>query len=67
MLILLAYPFGPELEVCCLGERHLHLYWLLPITKAEWKFKAEHGQDALEKRFVAHAIEFWDSQRPSVV
>ena len=49
MLISLPYPFGPELEVCCLRERHFHLYWVLPITKAEREFKAEHGQDALEE------------------
>jgi hypothetical protein len=67
MLVSLPYPFGPELEVCCLGERHSHLYWVLPITKAERGFKAEHGLEALEQRFDAHAIEFWDPQRPSVV
>ncbi len=67
MLISLPYPFGPELEVCCLGERDFHLYWVLPITKAEREFKAEHGLEALEQRFDAHAIEFWDPQRPSVV
>jgi len=67
MLVSLPYPFGPELEVCCLGERRLHLYWVLPITKAEREFKTEHGLEALEQRFDTHAIEFWDPHRPSVV
>jgi hypothetical protein len=65
MLISLPYPFGPELEVCCLGERELSFYWVLLITRAERDFKAEHGQEALEQRFNAQAIEFWDPRRPS--
>ena len=44
MLVSLPYPFGPGLEVCCLGEQNLRLSWLLPITKAEREFKAEHGR-----------------------
>ncbi len=67
MLVFLPYPFGPELEVCCLGEQRLHMYWLLPITKAEREYMADHGQEALEQRFDAQAIEFWEPQRPSVV
>ena len=67
MVISLPYPFGPEWEVCCLGERDLHMYWLLPITKAEQKFKAEHRQEALEERFDTHAVESWGPQRPAVV
>lgn len=67
MLISLPYPFGPKLEVCRLGERELSFYWVLPITRAERDFKAEHGQEALEQRFDAQAIEFWDPQRESVV
>jgi hypothetical protein len=39
----------------------------LPITKAEQEFKAKNGQEALEERFDAQAIDFWDAQRPSVL
>ena len=47
MLVSLPYPFGRPLEVCCLGDEHIHVFWLLPITRAERAFKAREGLEAL--------------------
>jgi len=67
LLVSRPYPFGPELEMCCLGERHMHLDWLLPITTAERVFKVERGQEALEQRFDACGLEYWKPSRASAV
>ena len=67
MLVSVPYPFGPELEVCKLAEGHLHFFWLLPITKAEREFKIREGQEALEQRFDARAVEYWKPDRDSAV
>jgi hypothetical protein len=67
LFICLPYPFGPELEVCRREGWDVRFLWLLPITSVEREFKIEHGQEALEQRFDAHAIEFWDPRRASVV
>jgi hypothetical protein len=51
-LVSLPYPFGPELEVCRLGDDGpVRFLWLLPITAAEKQFRHEHGLEALEQRF----------------
>lgn len=63
----LPYPFGPELEVCNLSDRHLRVLWLLPITAAEREFKVREGVEALEQRFDACALDYWDPDRASVV
>jgi Suppressor of fused protein (SUFU) len=34
-LVSLPYPFGPELQQCHVGDRHVDFLWLVPITKAE--------------------------------
>ena len=66
-LVSLPYPLGPGLEVCPTPQGHIHLLWLLPITKAERAFKVEHGQEALERRFDEAGIQYWDPKRASVV
>jgi hypothetical protein len=66
-LISLPYPFGPELQKCHVGDRHVDFLWLLPITKAERDFKAAHGQEALEQRFEADGLRYWDIDRSSVI
>ena len=66
-LVSLPYPFGPKLEVCNFRDWHLHVLWLLPITKAEREFKVKEGLEALEKRFDACALEYWIPDRASVV
>lgn len=67
LLVSLPYPFGPELEICSMGQSHAHIYWLLPITKAERDFKVEHGLEALEQKFESLPLEYWRSDRESAV
>jgi Suppressor of fused protein (SUFU) len=66
-LVSLPYSFGPKLEVCNFRDWHLHVLWLLPITKAEREFKVKEGLEALEQRFDACALAYWIPARPSVV
>ncbi len=66
-LISLPYPYGPELQNCHVGDRHIDFLWLLPITKAERDFKAEHGLEALEQRFEDDDLDYWDPHRSSVI
>jgi len=40
---------------------------LLPITEAERAFKVAHGVEALEQRFEDARLEYWRSDRPSVI
>jgi Suppressor of fused protein (SUFU) len=61
------YPYGPDLELVPIGAEHVHLFWLLPITKEEREYKATHGLEALEKLFDANAIQYWIPNRPTVV
>ena len=62
-----AGPYGPALQCCHVGDRHIDFLWLLPITQAERDFKASHGQEALEQRFEAAGLRYWDINRDSVV
>jgi hypothetical protein len=63
----LPYPFGPELEVCCISDWNLHVLWVLPITAAEREFKVREGVEALEQRFDACALKYWVPDRASAV
>jgi hypothetical protein len=68
MMVSLPYPFGPDLEVCCLeDEGHVRFLWLLPITEAEKRFRHEHGLEALEQRFQDAKLNYADPWRQSVV
>jgi hypothetical protein len=67
LLVSLPYPLGPEFESAHWNGGHARILWLLPITSLERDFKAEHGIEALEERFDAGAIAYWDPARPSVV
>jgi hypothetical protein len=67
MLVSLPYPFGADLEIFQAGEHEAHILWLLPITKAERDYKAKHGLEALEARFEAAGLKYWESRRKSVV
>ncbi len=66
LLISLPYLFGPKLQTCHVGDRHVEFLWLLPITAAERDFKVAHGLQALESRFEQRELKFWDVSRESV-
>lgn len=66
-LVSLPYPFGPELEMCQLGEEHAQILWMLPITEDERRFRHEHDLEALESKFESSGLEYWDLRRRSVV
>lgn len=67
LLVSLRYLFGQELEICEIGGGHIHLYWLLPITRSERDFKAQNGLEALEELFEERGLEYWRVDRESVV
>ena len=67
LLVSLPYPFGPALEHCPEPDDDRRVFWLLPITAAERDLKVADGSDALESRFDAAGLRFWDAGRASVV
>lgn len=67
LLISLPYPYGPELQTCHVGDRHVEFLWLLPISDAERDFKVAWGLEALESRFDEARLRYWQADRASVV
>jgi hypothetical protein len=67
LLVSLPYPWGPELQTCHVGDRHVDFLWLLPITKEERDFKVANGLDALESLFDERELRYWDPYRPSAI
>jgi hypothetical protein len=67
LLASLPYPWGPELQTCHVGDRHVDFLWLLPITKQERDFKVANGLAALEALFEERELRYWDPHRPSAV
>lgn len=63
LLVSLPYPFGPDLETCHVGDRHVGFLWLLPITTGERDFKVSNGLEALESRFDEVGLEYWKADR----
>lgn len=67
LLVSLPYAFGPELQTCHVGDRHVEFLWLLPITEAERALKVASGVEALESRFDEVGLKYWQVDRSSVV
>jgi len=67
MLVSLPYPYGPDFEICAIGDGHLHIYWLLPITEREHDYKVQNGPDALEEVFETKGLKYWKTKRKSVI
>ncbi len=61
LLVSLPYPFGPGLQTCHVGDLHVDLLWLLPITATERQYKIEHGLEALDTRFEQAGLEYWNT------
>lgn len=66
-LVSLPYPFGPDLEIAHVGDRHVEFLWLLPITQAERAHKISDGLEALESRFEEAGLRYWEINRASIV
>ena len=66
ILVSLPYPWGPSLEHCQIGTRHIQVLWLLPIYETERAFARTDGLEALESRFQESAFDFLDPGRASV-
>jgi hypothetical protein len=60
------YLWGPALEHCDLGDRHVQILWLVPIHESERAFAKTHGLDALEERFETTSVDYLDPFRPAV-
>lgn len=66
LLVSLPYPFGPDLELAHVDDRHVSFLWLLPITEAERELKIVAGLEELESRFEDAGLRYWDAHRPSI-
>lgn len=49
LLVSVPYAYGPALEKCELGERHIRFLWLLPVTAAEANLVRSQGLEVLER------------------
>jgi hypothetical protein len=67
LLVSRHYPFGPDLQTCHVGDRHVEFLWLLPITEAERDHKVNSGLEALESRFDDLGLKYWQIDRASVI
>lgn len=67
LLVSLPYPFGPQLQACHVGDRHVEFLWLLPITADERTYKIVHGLEALESHFDQAQLKYWNIQRQSTL
>jgi len=67
LLISLPYPWGPTLEHCHVGKRHVRILWVVPIYEIEREFAQTNGVEALERRFDAAGLNVLNRRRASVV
>jgi hypothetical protein len=67
LLLSLPYPFGRDLQTCHVGDRHVEVLWLLPISAAERAWKVSAGLEALETRFEQLGLQYWQADRASLV
>lgn len=67
LLVSLPYPYGPALEQCELGERHIRVLWLVPITRAEADLVRAKGLDALERLLEQPNVDVIAPDRRSLV
>jgi hypothetical protein len=67
LLVGLPYPYGPDLEHCVIGNFHIRILCLMPISRREAEYLHQHGQEALERLFEESRVSFTDKRRSSVV
>ena len=66
-MVTLPYPYGPALEHCEAGGRHVQFRWLVPITAAEAGYADRHGTEQLERLLEADDVDVLDPARRPVV
>lgn len=66
-LIATPYAYGLDFEACRWSNGHARLLALMPISRSERDFKAEHGVEALEQLLEDAAVDFANPLRASVV
>lgn len=66
-LISLPYLDGPKLEEYRGPDGPVNCFWLIPITRAERKFKSLNGLEALESLFESAGLQYLAPARPSLV
>ena len=47
------------------GSKNIEFVQLVPLFDSELRYKKEHGEEALWKRFEAKEVPYWDSNRDS--
>lgn len=67
LLVSLPYPYGPDLEVCQVGDAQVRILWLVPITASEPRFAFDHGTEELERMFDAAGVDVLIPGRASPV
>lgn len=59
-------PYGPALEQCDLGERHVRFLWLVPITAAEANVVRTQGLEVLERLLEESNVDVMSPKRLSL-
>jgi hypothetical protein len=67
LLVSLPYPYGPALEQCELGERHVRYLWLVPITATEANLVRQQGLEVLERLLEQSNVNVMSPKRRSLV
>jgi Suppressor of fused protein (SUFU) len=67
LLVSVPYPYGPALEQCELGDRHVRFLWLVPITASEANLVRTRGLEALERLLEQSNVDVLAPKRRSLV
>jgi Suppressor of fused protein (SUFU) len=67
LLISDPYLLADDLWTLPLFDQQIEFLWTLPITGRERSFVTQRGLEALEERFEAAGLEYWDPHRSSVI
>lgn len=67
LLVSLPYPYGPEFEICNIGDEHIRFLWLVPITSSEASLVRSQGLEALERLLEQGKVNTVNPQRRSVI
>jgi hypothetical protein len=67
LLVSFPCPYGPALETCELGERHVRFLWLAMITAVEAGLVRSQGMDALESMLEKSNADVVSPKRRSLV